>query len=73
VVYIAFPDPELSDLTLAIFAEGVFQVASLKEAEEGGKGKELPSLAFGNGHGRQVRFDRWGNTYLIGYRQPCNS
>lgn len=71
VVYLAFPDPELSDLTLAVFTEGVFQIASLKEAEEGGRGKVSTPPAAGNINDRRIRFDRWGNTYLLGYRQPC--
>lgn len=70
VVYLAFPDPELSDLTLAVFAEGVFQVATLKEAEEGGKGRIVSNAAKTVGE-QKISFERWGNTYLLGYREPC--
>lgn len=71
VVYLAFPDPELADLSLAVFTEGVFQIATMKEAEEGGRGRSIPNTAKSPAE-QKIKFERWGNTYLLGYREPCS-
>lgn len=68
VLYLGFEDPALGDLSLAVFVEGVFQVATRAEAEEGGKGKLLEP----HGLDRLVKFDRWGNTYLVKFRDACS-
>lgn len=47
VLYLGFPEPELKDLSLAVFSEGVFQFATREEAESNGKGKPpLGNYAF---------------------------
>ena len=67
VLYLAFHEPELADLSLIVFGEGVFQIGTRSEAEEGGKGKSVE----GSGAERLMRFDRWGKSYLVRYRDAC--
>lgn len=69
VVYLAFPEPELKELSLAVFTEGTFQIATRTEAEEGGKGEPHPAPVL-NGM-KVMRFARWGKTYNVGYWEPC--
>jgi hypothetical protein len=45
VLYLAFNEPELSDLSLQIFGEGTFQIGTRAEADEGGKGVRQPRTA----------------------------
>lgn len=72
VLYLGFAEPELSDLSLAVFGEGVFQIASRAEAEEGGKGALLKEKHdINNNKFSQIKFDRWSKSYLIAYRDPC--
>jgi len=71
VIYLAFFEPELADLSFAVFGEGVFQIATRAEAEEGGKGEKIqppqPSPT------QQIKFLRWGKTFLVTYSPPCES
>lgn len=69
VLYLAFSEPELSDLSLAVFGEGVFQIATRTEAEEGGKGKLVDAAA--SATESILQFDRWGNSYLVRFPSPC--
>ncbi|HUR96622.1 MAG TPA: hypothetical protein VMZ26_01015 [Pyrinomonadaceae bacterium] len=71
VLYLAFPDPELSDISFAVFGEGVFQIATRAEAEDGGKGKLIrPSTA--PSADSRTRFDRWGKSFVVSYMPPCS-
>jgi hypothetical protein len=68
VLYLAFDEPELADLSLLVFGEGVFQIGTRIEAEEGGKGK---SIETGKSSERQIKFDRWGKSYIVSYSPRC--
>ena len=70
VVYLAFPEPDLQDLSLAVFTEGTFQIATRAEAEEGGKG-EVHLSSSSPAAMRIMKFSRWGKIYYIGYWEPC--
>lgn len=71
VLYLGFNEPELADLSLLIFGEGVFQIGTRVEAEEGGKGRSVdPAAATSNGLSK-IKFERWSKTYVIGFRKPC--
>lgn len=67
VLYVAFKEPALADLSLAIFTEGTFQIASRAEADEGGKGERLQSISATS----YVKFIRWRKTFIVGYSSPC--
>ena len=69
VIYLGFDEPELHDLSLLVFDQGTFEIGIRKEAEEGGTGKIIDDPA--NPLTKQVKFDRWKNSYLIGYKAPC--
>lgn len=74
IVYLAFDEPELSELSILVFGEGGFEIGTRQDAEAGGKGKigEAPATS-GNGSSlRTIRFERWKNTYLVGYYPPCD-
>ncbi|HVF29852.1 MAG TPA: hypothetical protein VNA22_02730 [Pyrinomonadaceae bacterium] len=68
VVYLPFEDSELAELSLMIFGEGVFQVGTRAEADEGGKGKLAPATT---GSPRTITFPRWGKSYTVSFREPC--
>lgn len=68
VLYIDLNDPELSELSLAIFGEGVFQFASRKEAIGSGPGSAVTS----DGPTKTVKFEHWKNSYTIRYPSVCN-
>lgn len=73
VLYLAFNEPELKDLSLAVFGEGVFQIATRVEAEEGGKGEVLSGTGTA-GAGptlKYTRFVRWRKTFVIGSATAC--
>ena len=70
VIYLGFDDPELSTLSIAVFGEGVFQITTREEAEEGGKGK-IEAAKTGNAVNQTVRFDRWENTYFVSFKPKC--
>jgi hypothetical protein len=69
VLYLGFAEPELAQLSLLVFGEGVFQIGTREEAEKGGVGKiaEMPPASMEH----QIRFERWKNNYLIQYRAMC--
>ncbi len=71
VLYLAFKEPDLGELSLAVFTEGTFELATRAEAEDGGKGQQFPSAS--PAPGRQVRFIRWGKTFIVSYLEPCGS
>ena len=72
VVYLGFEDIELKDLSLLVFGEGVFQIGTRAEAEDGGKGRILEQAGAAKTDFRQrSRFDRWNNSYLISYQTAC--
>jgi hypothetical protein len=73
VLYLGFPDPELKEISLAVFGEGVFQFATREEAESNGKGSALsevpkdatnPDRAF-------VRFENRGLKQMVKYSNSC--
>jgi hypothetical protein len=70
VLYLAFPDPALNDLSLMVFGEGVFQIGTRAEAEQGGIGKVI-KIAGGPGDDSRVQFDRWQKSMIISYKNPC--
>ena len=70
VLYLAFPGPELADLSFLVFGEGVFQIGTRAEADEGGKGKHLNNTNSA-AVDKKVQFDRWGKSLLVSYRLPC--
>lgn len=72
VLYFGFDEPELSDLSLMIFGEGVLQIGTRADAENGGKGKLIEEQKSDNLLGRKIKFDRWGNSYLIGFQNACS-
>jgi hypothetical protein len=70
VLYLAFVEPELNDLSLMIFGEGVFQIGTRAEAENGGKGKLEPTpvdAVYGT-----LKFDRWQRSYVVTYKPKCD-
>lgn len=69
VLYLAFDEPELIDLSLLVFGEGVFEIGTRAEAEDGGKGK-LVEIVPGGGY-RFIIFERWGDSYLVRFRELC--
>lgn len=71
VVYLAFPEKELQDISLAVFGEGTFQIATRTEAEEGGKG-EVHATSPDAAKIRIMKFSRWGKVYYVGYWEPCD-
>jgi hypothetical protein len=71
-VYLGFREPELSDLSLLVFDEGTFQIATRKEAEgiakrvEFDPGKSVdPGFAF-------VQFQNREKRQLLRYPKSCN-
>lgn len=73
VIYLGFFEPELNEMSLAVFGEGVFQFATREEAESNGKGtpvKEFtkdpanPNLAF-------MRFQNRGLKQVVRYSNAC--
>ena len=69
VLYLAFNEPELADLSLFVFGEGVFMIGTRAEAEVGGKGKPEPAPA--NADYKMMRFDRWQRSYVVAYKPQC--
>jgi hypothetical protein len=69
VLYLAFNDPELKDLSFLVFGEGTFEISTRKDAEEGGVGKVIET---GASPAKQIRFDRWKNTYLVNFKSVCS-
>jgi len=70
VLYLGFNEPDLDQLSLAVFGEGVFQIATREEAEAGGKGA-ISEANPADPSVNVVRFDRWKNKYLVAYKPPC--
>jgi hypothetical protein len=65
VLYLGFDEPELNDLSLLVFGEGVFQIGTRAEAEDGGKGKSDPVS-------QTLKFDRWQKTFVVTYTPKCS-
>jgi hypothetical protein len=70
VVYLEFREPELRDFSLAVFDEGLFQIATRAEAETGGKGVAVKQ-ATAQPAAELTRFDRWGKTYVVSTPKGC--
>lgn len=68
VLYLAFEDIELTDLSLMVFGEGVFQIGTRAEAEEGGTGVPVESP----GTERIIKFERWGKSYVVKFQDRCH-
>lgn len=73
VLYLGFEEPELSQLSLMVFGEGVFQIGTREEAEFGGKGKliESPVTNAAAAGDQTIKFERWKNTYSVSFKAPC--
>jgi hypothetical protein len=69
VIYLALPDPDLMDLAVAVFREGVFEITTREEATGKSKRIELPPLPDGR---MRAEFDRGKQRSVVIYRQPCN-
>ncbi len=72
VLYLGFDEQELSDLSLLVFGEGVFQIGTRADAENGGKGQLVETQNSVTPLARKIRFDRWENSYLIGFQNACS-
>lgn len=70
VLYLAFNEPELTDLSLEVFGEGTFAIGTRAEAEEGGKGVRGSGESLSSGLD-YTKFDRWGKTYLVRFERSC--
>jgi hypothetical protein len=75
VLYLPLLDPELKEISLAVFSEGVFQFATRSEAEASGKPNPIldfpkvpanPNLAY-------VRFDYRETKHVIKFSKTCGS
>lgn len=74
VLYLDFSQPELKDLSLFAFSEGVFQIGTRFEAENGGLGKPVgPQTDAAASGWKMIRFDRWSKSYVLKYRPRCSS
>lgn len=72
VIYLGFPEPELSDIAIAVFGEGVFQIAPRAEAEASGKPSPLSeSVPAGQNKLAVAKFQQWEKAFLIAYKPPC--
>jgi hypothetical protein len=69
VLYLGFDEPELSQLSLLVFGQGVFQIGTREEAEDGGAGKRS-EMSPGSLE-QQIRFERWKNIYIIKFKKAC--
>lgn len=74
VVYLGFEQAELADLSLMVFGEGLFQIETRADVQNGGKGKLLDTstTAGSNILNRKIRFERWSNSYFVGFQNPCS-
>lgn len=73
VLYLGFPDPELKDISLAVFSEGVFQFATRAEAESNGRGtllREFPKDA-ANPNLAYLRFENRGVRHTVRFSNAC--
>lgn len=71
VIYLGFENPELAELSLAVFESGVFEITTRAEAEEGGAGKPDKTVQPAESGSQIIRFDRWKTKFLLSYRPPC--
>ena len=67
VVYLGLGVPELAELSLLVFGEGVFQFGTRSDAENGGAGKVEPASS----NNATIRFDRWERSYFVDYSPNC--
>jgi hypothetical protein len=70
-IYLSFPEPELSGLSLLVFEDGTFQFATRKEAESNGK-----SSAFDAGKAKQagyiyLLFQNRDKKQVVGFPKSC--
>jgi hypothetical protein len=73
VLYLGLPDPELKDLSLAVFGEGVFQFATRDEAESNGKGTPVKEVVkdLANPNLAYLRFENRGLKQVVKYSGAC--
>lgn len=73
VLYLGLPDPELKDLSFAVFGEGVFQFATREEAESNGKGTLLKEFAKdpANPNLAYLRFENRGLKQVVKFSNAC--
>lgn len=69
VVYIGLDDPDLKDIVLMVFSEGVFQFTTRKDAEAIGKGILLEQPKEQNTS--FLKFKNHDVTQVIRYNEPC--
>lgn len=69
VIYLGFSDPELSDLSIAVFDTGAFEICTRKEAEDGGPGK-LETLKPITAE-KHILFDRWDVRSRLVFKPKC--
>jgi len=67
VIYLPFREPELEDIAIAVFSEGVFEIVPRSVAGAVGRSKET-SAGFDH-----LEFDRMDKTYLVGSRPSCKN
>ena len=74
VVYLGFEEAELADLSLMVFGEGLFQIGTRADAQNGGKRKLLDTstTAGSNIMNRKIKFERWSNSYFVGFQNACS-
>jgi hypothetical protein len=73
VIYLALPDPDLKDLALAVFREGVFQFTTRADAESNGTAKPsppTPAIPAITNPG-SILFDNRGTKQLVQYAETC--
>lgn len=67
IIYLPFTEPELSDLALAVFSEGVFEIVQRSEAGAAGKSGG-GSAGFG-----YIEFDGQDKKFVIRYTSDCKN
>jgi hypothetical protein len=68
VLYLDLNIPELKDISLAAFGEGVFEFSTRSEAEAGTKAVPVPVA---DGGRKRITFTRYGKTSTVSYEQTC--
>ena len=75
VLYLAFAEPELAELVLAVFGEGVYQIAPRRELDEGVKAtpvKDFPKDATDPGRA-VLKFEHGDASHFVRYSADCPS
>ncbi len=67
VLYMAFREPELQDLALLVFSEGVFQITTRADASSNGKAEEVKNAPAGT-----LLFKNRDIQQMLRYDEPCH-